>query len=441
MTKKIIRDLGDGLILRHATPEDTQAVVQFNREIHGEDEWDTRGLDDWTRDLISGESPYMKASDFSIVEDTHTGEIVSSCCLISQTWSYEGIPFKVGRPELVGTKKDYRRRGLVRAQFDVLHEWGVKRGELAQVITGIPFYYRQFGYAMALNLSGGHFGYEMHVPELKEGEEEPYTLRSAKKKDIPFLMALYDKGCERSMISAEWDDALWDYELKGKREYNINRREMFIIEDTAGEPVGFIGIPPIKWGHNMALTLYEITDQVAWTDVTPSVIRFLWQKGLEKAQEQDKTQKIFGFWLGETHPAYVAASDQLLRESKPYAYYMRVPDLAAFLNKVRPVLEKRLAHSPFVNYSGELKLSFYKNGLLFQFEKGKITEIRNLGFEELEKTQAEFPSLTFLHLVFGHRTMGELQEIYIDCRANKNLTVHLIDTLFPKRASEVWPIS
>ena len=84
----------------------------------------------------------------------------------------------------------------------------------------------------------------------------------------------------------------------------------------------------------MALTLYEITDQTAWTDVTPSVIRFLWQKGLEKAQEQDKTQKIFGFWLGETHPAYVAASDQLLRESKPYAYYMRVPDLAAFLNKV-----------------------------------------------------------------------------------------------------------
>ena len=185
MTKKIIRDLGDGLILRHATPEDTQAVVQFNREIHGEDEWDTRGLDDWTRDLISGESPYMKASDFSIVEDTRTGEIVSSCCLISQTWSYEGIPFKVGRPELVGTKKDYRRRGLVRAQFDVLHEWGAKRGELAQVITGIPFYYRQFGYAMALNLSGGILDTKCMFPSLRKAKKNPTPFAPPRRRTSP----------------------------------------------------------------------------------------------------------------------------------------------------------------------------------------------------------------------------------------------------------------
>ena len=32
MTKKIIRDLGDGLILRHAISEDEEALVKFNRE-------------------------------------------------------------------------------------------------------------------------------------------------------------------------------------------------------------------------------------------------------------------------------------------------------------------------------------------------------------------------------------------------------------------------
>jgi len=441
MSKKLIRDLGDGLILRHATPEDTQAVVQFNREIHGENEWDTRGLDDWTRDLLSGESPYMTADDFTIVEDAKTGEIVSSCCLISQTWTYEGIPFKVGRPELVGTKKDYRRRGLVRVQLEVMHDWSMERGELAQAITGIPFYYRQFGYAMALNLSGGHFGYEMHVPELKEDEKEPYPLRPAKKKDIPFLMERYEQGCTRSLISAVWDKSLWEYELKGKRQYNINRREIYIIEDLSGQPVGFIGIPPIKWGHTSSLTLYEITEDVSWTDVTPSVLRFLWQKGVEKAKEQDTTQKIVGFWLGESHPAYTITADQLPRVSKPYAYYMRVPDLAAFLSNIQPVLEDRLAHSAFANYSGELKLSFYKDGLLVKFDKGKITEIQNLTFEELEKPQAEFPPYTFLHLVFGHRTVRELREIHIDCMVKDKVTANLIDALFPKQASEVWPIS
>jgi hypothetical protein len=441
MSKKIIRDLGDGLILRHATAEDTNALVQFNREIHGENEWDTRGLDDWTRDLLSGDSPYMTPDDFTVVEDTKTGEIVSSCCLISQTWSYEGIPFKVGRPELVGTKKDYRRRGLVRTQFDIMHEWSLARGELAQAITGIPFYYRQFGYAMALNLSGGHFGYEVQIPELKKDEKEPYTLRPAKKKDIPFLMERYERGCARSPISAIWDEALWEYELKGKRQYNINRREIYIIEDTAGEPVGFIGIPPIKWGHTSSLTLFEITEDSSWSEVTPSVLRFLWQKGLEKAKEQEAKQKIVGFWLGEAHPAYTVTADQLARISKPYAYYMRVPDLTAFITKIQPALEERLAHSAFANYSGELKISFYKDGLLIKLDKGKITEIKNLAFAELEKPQAEFPPFTFLHLVFGHRTVRELRAIHIDCMVKNEVTANLIDALFPKQVSEVWPIS
>ena len=47
-------------------------------------------------------------------------------------------PSKSAAPELVGTKKEYRRRGLVRQQFEVMHEWSAERGELVQIITGIP---------------------------------------------------------------------------------------------------------------------------------------------------------------------------------------------------------------------------------------------------------------------------------------------------------------
>ena len=47
INKTIIRDLGDGLILRHAIPEDEEALVKFNREIHGEGDWDEKGLEEW----------------------------------------------------------------------------------------------------------------------------------------------------------------------------------------------------------------------------------------------------------------------------------------------------------------------------------------------------------------------------------------------------------
>jgi len=43
------------------------------------------------------------AGDFLLVEDVRTGAIASSLCLIAQTWSYAGIPFGVGMPELVGS--------------------------------------------------------------------------------------------------------------------------------------------------------------------------------------------------------------------------------------------------------------------------------------------------------------------------------------------------
>ena len=109
-------DLGDKLVLRFATPEDTDELVDFNARLH---EDPAAGVA--VRDLMSGKHPTTHAGDFTVVEDINARKIVSSMCLISQTWSYGGIPFKLGRPEFVATEPDCRRRGLVRKQFDVIH--------------------------------------------------------------------------------------------------------------------------------------------------------------------------------------------------------------------------------------------------------------------------------------------------------------------------------
>jgi hypothetical protein len=441
MAEKYSRRLDNGLIIRHGAPADGEALAKFNREMHGEDEWDGKGVADWTLDLISGQAPTFAPDDFTIVEDPQTGAIVSSCCTISQVWTYAGIPFKVGRPELVGTHPDYRRRGLVRQQFEILHGWRAERGELVQAITGIPYYYRQFGYEMTLNLGGGRSGWEENIPPLKEGQAEPFTFSLAEPADIPFLMALYDRGCERSLISAQWDEALWAYELTGKRKYNINRRDIYLIQDQAGKKVGFIGMPPIKWGNKSALTLYEITPEASWADVTPSVLRFLWGHGEALAQEQGQKQTTVGFWLGEEHPAYSVAAANLPRVHQPYAYYLRVPDLAGFLTQVKPALEQRLAQSAFVNLTQVIKLSFYREGISLSFKDGQLVEVVDMRAGELEDPTACFPPLMFLHLLFGHRTMAELHHIRVDCYAKDEPSRHLLDALFPKKFSEVWPIS
>ena len=84
MTKKIIKKLNNGLIIRRATIEDTEELVSFNSEIHkeeGEDE-PNEFIAAWVRDLMTKPHPTFKPNNFTIVEDTHTNKIVSSLNLI-----------------------------------------------------------------------------------------------------------------------------------------------------------------------------------------------------------------------------------------------------------------------------------------------------------------------------------------------------------------------
>src|SRR5512136_303690 len=175
------RDLGDGFVLRTATPADAEAIAQFNGRIHGAerpDKFDPM-VAAWTRDFCSEEHPTCGPSNVFLVEDTRAGSprVVSTMCLIPQTWTYAGIPFEVGRPEIVGTDPAFRRRGLVRAQFELLHAKSAAMGHHVQCITGIPWYYRQFGYEYALDLAVGRMADLGAIPALKEGEKEPYRLR------------------------------------------------------------------------------------------------------------------------------------------------------------------------------------------------------------------------------------------------------------------------
>src|SRR5215218_3200094 len=173
------RDLGGGLILRRAREEDAEAVAAFNARVHrssGDPSWRRephRGIAAGTRDLMSGDHPRCDASDFTVVEETETGAIVSSACLIWQRFAYEGLEFDAGLPELVGTHPDYRRRGLVREQFEVLHRLSGERGHLMQAIAGIPFYYRQFGYEMAVYMGEGRRIYLQDVPGKADKAQGP----------------------------------------------------------------------------------------------------------------------------------------------------------------------------------------------------------------------------------------------------------------------------
>lgn len=445
MEKVILRDLGGGLILRRANVADAGALAGFNARIHGnieKDQPDER-VGVWTRDLMERPHPTFNVGDFTIVEDTKTGEIVSSSNLISQTWSYGGVPFGVGRSELVGTHPDYRNRGLVRAQYEMIHQWSAGRGELAQAITGIPYFYRKFGYEMGLELGGGRIGYKPQIPKLEDGAEEPYNLRAATEADLSFITQLYQQSTSRYLVNCVWDQDLWRYELNGRSLKNVNRSELRMIEALDGELVGFLAHPPFLWEESMAVVLYELKPGVSWLAVTPSVIRYLRSTGIAYAAQEKKNEfAAFYFNLGSEHPVYQAVTNRLPHVRNPYAWYLRVPDLVRFTQHIAPVLERRLAQS-VAGYSGELKLSFYRDGLRFVIEEGRLAQIEAWKPEPSAGSgDAGFPDLTFLQLLFGYRSFEELTHAFADCWfGKKDDGLVLLNAMFPKQASSVWPVS
>jgi hypothetical protein len=330
---KLPRDLGDGLVLRWAEPSDVEEVAAFNFHIHNDnpDNPETFLLD-WTRDLMRGDHPTTKASDFTVVVATKEGgKIVSSMNLISQVWTYEGIPFAVGRPELVGTDEAYRRRGLVRAQFEAIHALSAAREEQVQAITGIPWYYRQFGYEMTMNLGGGRL-YHMDLTKAPtSAEEEPYRVRPATPEDIPLLKALYEEFCAGSLLTRVRDDRLWQYELFMAHRESEYARHVYVVETavTPSHPIAYIEYSTF----NDSIVLRELGVQPghSWRAVGLFLIRHFTREALRlNPERQKKLQKIV-FRFSSNHRIYDALPRELSASWPPYAWYIRVADLAGFL--------------------------------------------------------------------------------------------------------------
>ena len=448
-SKLVLRDLGDGLILRRSAPEDADVLSDFNAVVNSLTDQPDEQVRAWTCDLISGRLPRFDSEDFTIVEDTKTGAIVSTLNLISQTWSYGGVAFGAGRIELVSTHPDYRRRGLVRHQMEAVHKWSAERGEKVQGITGIPWFYGQFGYEQALERWEwcGRAGYKANVPDLGRTESERYNVRPATEQDVQFIAEVYKEAMQRYLVSCVRDEEMWRYELHTRSAQAMDRMELRVIETAEYEPVGLLVHRPWLTGTDLEVCAYELAPGVSWLAVTPSVLRYLVRTGDKYAARENKDRfGAFSFTLGTEHPVYRAIGGRLPRVNRTHAWYIRVANLPDFVHHIATVLERRLASSVAVGHSGELKISFVANGLKLVFSNGKVRRV-----EAWKPTQADsrlrprardalFPQLTFLQLLFGFRSVEELELVCPDCVISSPETRVLLNILFPKQPSRVWGI-
>jgi predicted N-acetyltransferase YhbS len=412
------RPLEDGLVLCTAADEqDVARVAAFNGAIHSPE------AAAMTRHLFN-HHPNTRRDDLIFVVDEADGQIVSSLCLIPWIWRYEGVEIRAGELGIVGTSESHRRLGLVRAQMDTFKRRLRERGCLLSHIQGIPYFYRQFGYEYALPLEGGLRLEMRHIPP---PTDTPFTFRLAAKDDIPCLMRLYDNAVKDLVIHAPRDEATWRYLLTYAKDTD-SACERWIVHNTDGQAVGYVGIQQYPFGKELA------TSEVSHLsfDAALAVLRHL----KELALKREKPGLRLNLPANCTLMQLARSLDA--HDLGTYAWQIHVPDLAVLLRALGPVLQRRLAVSPFAGLSRDLQLSTYRQSLVLRFQAGRLVDVADVPGAKADLI-LRCPPLQLIPLVLGYRTWEELRSAYPDISVPPKWRL-LVDTLFPRVRSFLYTV-
>ncbi|GLV54562.1 hypothetical protein KDH_14090 [Dictyobacter sp. S3.2.2.5] len=436
------RDLGDGLVARWSTADDTEKIAQTAGQVFRGKESDpfNERLANVVRVYMSGRVPIMGPGDYAIVED-HNKEgnpVVAGICLQRMEWYYEDIPFKMGRPEIVFSDPGYRNRGLIRTLFEFVHARSAAEGRLLDAITGIYYFYRQFGYEYALDLDSSKGVYLTAIPKAKEGEAELYTLREATQEDLPQIKAIYEQR-DRSLqaVTTHTDDSYMKFLVEDWSDHPARSQfgATMMIVDQQGQAQGWLSLPTARGVKSLNVWSMYTRPHLNLQAMLQSLLRALQAYGQQMPTQKPDTEAFseIRFYLGQQHPVYTALGNLAAIADPGYAWYVRIADLPRFIHHIAPALEKRLLHSPVEGFTGELKLDFYRGGIRMVFNEGRLETVEDWRSTVLNNSSdGGFPPLVFFQALLGYRSLDELRRNYPDAWVNNEV---LFNTLFPVRPS------
>lgn len=346
-----------------------------------------------------------------------SGDAVATLCLIPWTILYDGIEIPAGEMGIVGTRSDHRRLGLMRALVERFDKILAEEGYIMSHIQGIPWFYRQFGYEYTLPLEMKIHLEFRHIT----GCARSVAFRQAGDDDLKLLDGYYRQTMRAFDLCAARARDEWSY-LVGPSMMTDYAADTYIVE-AEGETVGYCRVP--RKGFGEGLILNECSALPA--DCYWGFFECLKQKAIIAKKPFIRVN------LPQTHPVALAATDLGAESLGGYAWQIKMPDPAAFLSKIAPVLERRLADGAFASYSGTVELDLYRESVAIRLESGRVAGVASGGNGEGARGHASvrMPPNLFAPLVLGQKSFAGCAAFYPDLAAEQK-TARLFDVLFPK---------
>ena len=411
MNSALPQNLGDGLTLRAvSSPADVQRYIDLSARVTNEGDIVARLL---------GHHPTTTHADYWLVVDEATGAAVSTTCLLPWRCQLDGIKLHVAMLEMVVTDPVYRQRGLVRKQIEHFHRVVAARGFDLSIIQGIPYYYRQYGYSYALDHTPLTALPAWRIPDAATDAPSSFQIRQATVDDVADLTRLYQTAMGQQQIFVERSAADWHYLLQHK-----GHAAQLVVERETGRAVGYF----VPAGGGVPLRLYE--HAALDYGVGLAILQVLKQTGGGEIQI-----------AGPASDRLVALARTLGGVGLPVAdqWLWRIPDLVNLLNRLAPLLVRRLVQAGCGDFSGTLRLNLYRQAYALQINHSQIV-VEPLGFVDAsmgaDGGDLCIPPEAFIRLLLGYRSLEQLRDSWPDIMF-KAKTRYLIETLFPGLAAHI----
>ncbi|NCT92124.1 GNAT family N-acetyltransferase [Cellulomonas sp. APG4] len=328
--------LPDGLTLRTTRPGDLEQVAALLVD-RGEEG------DDVDHRLVV-EDPAAGWGTSAVVVDGD--RVVATATLLDETVRVGDVVLPAGQVELVATHEDHEGRGLMRALMEWAHELSATRGHLLQVMIGIPYVYRRFGYEYAIDMPPAREVVDLPEP-LGPGEPGPYRLRPAEADDVDALAGLQDLAQQPYDVAvahprARWDwlrgtpaSALWVLVRRGAAEQDGEHEEVVASVRLRSDDGAVLLADPAARDDDAADALLRAVVGLRPGEQLRVVHRELTVTGRR--------------WAARLGPA----------SEYPEQYYVRVPALGPVLDALRPVLTRRLSEAGLDRTGTEILVSTF----------------------------------------------------------------------------------
>jgi predicted N-acetyltransferase YhbS len=384
---------GKGLVLRTAMPSDLGGAAELlasRGDAHDAVDLEllvgTEGLD-----------------DVAVVVDGD--RVVSTLALLDEVVHLDGVAVPTGQVELVATAPDHEGRGLVRALMAWAHERSLALGHLLQVMIGIPYFYRQFGYEYAIPMAPWHPVVRVPPPV------SDITLRRAMLTDIPAMQTLQERIPADVRMGHTPSCWRWLVQRSGSEQWLAERQ---------GEVVGVARLLPPAEGAVLA-ELATADDDAALALV-----------GLAAGRVDERL-------VVQRRAGTPAALDAVLGEptEQPDWYYGRVPRLAPLLAHLAPVLQARLRDADLGDHDHEVLLSSWRSHVRFTIGPSGFRLLAKGGPEQapVSKGGSGIPPDALASLLLGPYGAIGLEERRPDCHLGRQR--ELMDVLFPPRTADL----